>query len=150
MSPASAALTASNRARSCPLLFTLWKEICTTTGDSINATNVAIVAPLNASDINTLPARSLDGRVNTTGATLQLTSTPVKNLNLSARWRYYDFDNRTARITFPGYVRFDAVWQSIGRINVPYSFRNSRADLTASYNLGRGSVEAGFRSEIFR
>jgi len=44
-------------------------------------------------------------------------------------------------------VRFDAVWQSIGRINVPYSFRNSRADITASYNLGRGNVEAGFRSE---
>lgn len=110
-------------------------------------TNDAITSPINATDINTLPAHSLNGKVNTTGATLQLTSSPVNKLNLSARYRYYDFDNRTPRITFPGYVRFDAVWEPIGRINVPFSFKNSRADVMASYDLGAANVEAGFRSE---
>ena len=110
-------------------------------------TNSAITTPVNATDINVLPARSLDGKVNTTGATLQLTSAPVTHLNLSGRWRYYDFDNRTPRITFPGYVRFDAVWEAIGRINVPYSYRNDRTDLVANYSLEKASLEAGFRSE---
>lgn len=94
-----------------------------------------------------LPARSLNGKVNTTGATLQLTSTPITNLNLSARWRYYDFDNRSPRIVFPGYVRFDAVLEPIGRISVPYSYKTSRGDLTATYDLGKADIEAGFRSE---
>lgn len=110
-------------------------------------TNTAILAPLNASDVNTLPRRGFDGRVNTTGATLQFTSSPITHLNLQARWRYYDFDNRSPRITFPGYVRFDAVWEAIGRINVPYSYRTSRADVIANYALSLGSVEAGFKSE---
>ena len=110
-------------------------------------TNTAILSPINASDLRLLPQRSLDGKVNTTGTTLQLTASPVKNLDLSARWRYYDFDNRTDRVTLPGYVRFDAAWQAIGRISVPYSYRTSRADVTADYNFAKGGVEAGFRSE---
>ena len=110
-------------------------------------TNTAITTPVFGTDVSALPAQSLNGKVNTTGATLQLTSAPITNLNLSARWRYYNFDNQSPRIVFPGYVRFDAVWEPIGRINVPYSYRTSRGDLTASYDLGKGDIEAGFRSE---
>lgn len=111
------------------------------------SSNSAITTPVLATDINALPARSLNGKVNTTGATLQFTSRPITNLNLSARYRYYDFDNRSPRITFPGYVRFDAVWEPIGRINVPYSYKTSRGDITADYDLGKANIEAGFRSE---
>jgi hypothetical protein len=110
-------------------------------------TNTAIVSPLNASDIGTLPAHSLDGQINTTGAVFQFTSTPIANLNIDARYRYYDFDNQTDRITFPGYVRFDAAWQSIGRISVPYSYKTGRGDVTATYDFGKTDIEAGFRSE---
>lgn len=110
-------------------------------------TNTAITSPVNAADINALPVRSLNGKVNTTGATLLLTSSPVTNLNLTARYRYYNFDNNTPRIVFPGYVRFDAVWEPIGRMNVPFSYKTSRGDLTANYDFGKGDLEAGFRSE---
>jgi MtrB/PioB family decaheme-associated outer membrane protein len=110
-------------------------------------TNTAIITPVGGTDVNSLPAKSLHGEVNTKAANVMFTSAPVAKLNLTARLRYYDFDNNTPRITFPGYVRFDAVWTPIARITTPYSFKNSRIDLTANYDVGFGTVEGGFRSE---
>ena len=109
--------------------------------------NTAIVAPVAGTDLNALPARRLNGKIITKAATVHFTSSPIARLNLSARWRHYDFDNETPRITFPGYVRFDAVWTGTGRISVPYSYDTSRLDLVANYDLGFGTVEGGVRSE---
>ena len=112
-------------------------------------TNTAITAPIAASNIDTLPARQLDGKANVINQSYTLSSRPVRNLTLTARVRDYDFRNETPRVTIPGYVRFDAVWEEIGRISVPYAYRNDRADLTASYDLGHLTVEAGYKYLAF-
>jgi MtrB/PioB family decaheme-associated outer membrane protein len=112
-------------------------------------TNTAITAPLAASDVNTLPTRQLDGKANVINQSYTLSSRPVRNLTLTARVRNYDFRNETPRVTLPGYVRFDGVWEDIGRITVPYAYRNDRADLTASYDFGPLTLEAGYKYLAF-
>lgn len=94
-----------------------------------------------------LPAASLDGEIDTATLNLQVTSKPLRNTTLLARYRSYDMNNDTSRITIPGYARFDASWQPTARISVPYSWGSSRAELVASYDLRLASVEAGFRQE---
>ncbi|HSP17349.1 MAG TPA: MtrB/PioB family outer membrane beta-barrel protein [Thermoanaerobaculia bacterium] len=109
-------------------------------------TNTAIQATV--SEANVLPVDRFNGKINTTSANVTFTTRPLANLNITARYRYYDNDNNSPRIEFPGYVRFDAVWEDIPRITVPYSWKNNRAEVLASYDIGTGySVEAGFRND---
>jgi MtrB/PioB family decaheme-associated outer membrane protein len=109
-------------------------------------TNTAITAPFLATDISRLPASSLDGRIDIFSFTSSLTSRPVDKLYLTARVRRYDMDNKTPRIRFDqGYVRFDAVWEAIPRINVPYGHTNDQAQLTAAYDFGPLSLESGYK-----
>ena len=107
--------------------------------------NSAITVPFRADDPNNLPAQSLDGRIDVTNVSLFFTSRPISELGLTARYRVYDLSNKTDRIEFPGYVRFDAVWESIPRINVPYEYRRTQADATASWDFGPVTAEAGYR-----
>jgi MtrB/PioB family decaheme-associated outer membrane protein len=113
------------------------------------SSNTAIKSPLVASDISTLPAASLNGKIDVTSLSLQATSRPVDKLSLNARYRRYDLDNKTPRLTFPGYVRFDGVWEDIPRISVPYSNKTDRALLSASYDIGKANLEAGYRYDIW-
>ncbi|MGE0640665.1 MAG: MtrB/PioB family outer membrane beta-barrel protein [Thermoanaerobaculia bacterium] len=48
---------------------------------------------------------------------------------LDLRARRYDYNNNSDRVEFPGYVRFHAVWEEVGRITVPYEY--DRTDLSA-------------------
>jgi MtrB/PioB family decaheme-associated outer membrane protein len=112
-------------------------------------TNGAIVSPFPAADIGRLPAANLDGKANVINQAYTVSSRPLKHLTLTGRVRSYDFQNDTPRLTFPGYVRFDAVWEDIGRISVPYGYRSDRTDLTASYDFGRFTLETGYRYSAF-
>ena len=94
-----------------------------------------------------LPAQSLDGNINTISLNVQLTSKPIRNTTLLARYRSYDLNNETDRITIPGYARFDSSWQPTARISVPYEWGSGKAELLASYDFRIASVEAGFRRE---
>jgi len=105
-------------------------------------TNTAIT---NA-DLATLPATKLDGKINTTSFAATLSSRPADKLSFNARFRVYDLSNDTPRISFPAYVRFDAVYEHIPRISVPYGFKNSRFDATLSYDLGAVTLEGGFKA----
>jgi len=99
-----------------------------------------------ATDLASLPARSLDGKIDVSSLSVNLTSKPAKHLFLTARYRRYDFDNKTPRIEFhEGYARFDAVWEDIPRVSVPYGYTTGRAQASASYDLGRATLEAGYR-----
>jgi MtrB/PioB family decaheme-associated outer membrane protein len=99
-----------------------------------------------ATDLASLPARSLDGVVDTLSLSVSVTSRPLPKLFLTARYRRYDRDNKTARIEFnEGYTRFDAVWEDIARVNVPYGYTTDRAQLSASYDLGPVGLEGGYR-----
>ena len=82
----------------------------------------------------------------TTGSlSLAFNSRPMPQLGITARYRVYDFSNKTERIEFPGYVRFDAVWEAIPRVSVPYSYKRTIADATVSYDFGPTTVEGGYR-----
>ena len=109
------------------------------------STNTAITTPLVATDLSTLPARQLDGRIGVTTFATFVTSRPATNLSLSARFRRYDLNNETPRLTFPGYARFDGVWEDIPRISVPYGFTTNRFDATAGYDFDRVTVEGFVR-----
>ena len=112
-------------------------------------TNASITVPAGVTSVGSLPTPQLDGSANVINQSYTVLSRPVPRLTLTARVRDYDFRNETPRVTIPGYVRFDAVWEDIGRISVPYAYRNDRADVTASYDLGRLTVEGGYKYLAF-
>jgi MtrB/PioB family decaheme-associated outer membrane protein len=114
------------------------------------STNTAITTPVVATDLAALPAQSLNGKMDVLSLSLNGTSQPVDKLRLTARFRHYDLDNKTPRIEFPqGYVRFDAVWENIPRISVPYGYKTDRGVATADYDFGKVDLEGGYRLEIW-
>jgi MtrB/PioB family decaheme-associated outer membrane protein len=111
--------------------------------------NTSITSPFRATDVSHLPAPSLDGRIDTMSLSALLSSRPVKGVNLTARYRRYDVDNKTPRIAFPeGYVRFDAVWEDIPRISVPYGYTNDNGQLTAAYDFDLGEARVGLEAGL--
>lgn len=112
------------------------------------STNTSITAPVVATSLSALPVGSLNGKMDVTSLSFEATSRPADKLLLTARYRRYDLDNKTPRITIPGYVRFDAVWEDIGRISVPYGNTTDRALVSASYDIGNANVEAGYRYDV--
>ncbi len=60
---------------------------------------------------------------------------------LTLRYRFYDYDNTSPRIVFPGYVRLDERWNDDRLITVPYSYRRDNFsvelgwDATSTTNL---------------
>jgi MtrB/PioB family decaheme-associated outer membrane protein len=109
------------------------------------STNTAITAPFAVTDPANLPAQKLDGKVDTTAINAYFNSRPVDQVSFNLRFRRYDFDNKTARISIPGYVRFDAAWEAIPRISVPYGYTNDRLDATVDVDLGKLTIEGGYR-----
>jgi MtrB/PioB family decaheme-associated outer membrane protein len=87
------------------------------------AANGSTFDPTNPAN---LPARNFDGKVGTTSLTGNA-GNRFGPFDLTVRYRYYDYDDQSARIEFPGYVRFQSVWEAVGRINVPYSYSKQNA-----------------------
>ena len=112
-------------------------------------TNTAIVTPVVATDIRTLPAAKLDGKLDVASLSAMFTSRPMADLTFTARYRLYDLANKTPRLALPGYVRFEGVWENIPRISVPYAYENQRFDVTLSYDFGPVTLEGGFRTNHF-
>jgi MtrB/PioB family decaheme-associated outer membrane protein len=111
-------------------------------------TNSAITTPVAATDPAALPTASLDGTIDVFSFSSVLTTRPLDALSLTARVRRYDLENNTPRIRFEqGYVRFDAVWEDIPRISVPYGYTNDQLQATAAWAFGRATVEGGYRFE---
>lgn len=108
-------------------------------------TNTAITSPFPATDPSRLPAQRLDGQIDTTAFNAYFNTRPVEHLSFNLRYRRYDLDNKTARISFPGYVRFDAVWENIPRISVPYGYTNDRFDATVAFDWSKVTLEGGYR-----
>lgn len=82
-----------------------------------------------------LPQDSLDGKVQTYLANVLVTARPLPELDLRARYRYYDFHNDTPVIEFPGHVVNDQTADDeIGR-NVPNDYSRQLASIDASYRF---------------
>ena len=62
------------------------------------------------------------------------------------RFRRYNLDNQTPRISFPGYGSWDRSWSATARISAPYGYTSSRLDATAGYDVGKNvTLEGGVR-----
>lgn len=107
---------------------------------------------LAATVVEPLPRPSLEGRIDSTQATLRLVSRPTDGWRWGAAWRFDERDDRTPR----------AVWNTIGgdsqaqatdpasnrrRNNLPLDYRSSRIDLDAGRRIGRWRVDLGARYE---
>ncbi len=101
-------------------------------------------APFSVTDPANLPARQLDGKINVASLAAGFNTRVADHLTFNARYRLYDLKNKTGEITEPGYVRFDAVWEDIGRRSVPYGYKNDRFDAIASYDFGKVTLETGY------
>lgn len=89
--------------------------------NSVLATNPALA----------LPADSLEGDVRTLLGNIQLTSRPLRDVSLTARYRYYDYDNKTPVLVFPARVRTDQTLLIETHQNEPYEYtkQNGSADV---------------------
>ncbi len=79
----------------------------------------------------TLPANSLDGEVRTLLANLRFTSRPFRDITLSARYRFYDFDDRTPVLIFPARVITDTTLNTepVASSRFSYNKHNAGADV---------------------
>jgi hypothetical protein len=108
-------------------------------------TNTAVVTPVLAAQTSSLPAQSLNGVMNTQGLVFAVTSKPAENLNFAIRFRRYNLDNQTPRITFPGYGSWDRSWSAGARQSVPYGYTSDRLDATAGVDVSHVTIEGGVK-----
>ncbi len=60
-----------------------------------------------------------------------------KDWTLTLRYRYYDYDNSSPRIRFPGYARLDDRWEEDGLITVPYSYSRENVGVELGWEVSR-------------
>lgn len=102
-----------------------------------------------------LPKRSLDGEIRTLTQSYALTNRAIKDTTLNLFYRFYDYDNKTDGILFPGYASSaDSFW----RINfdnpnfliqsTPKSYTRQNAGLDTSWHALRSlTLKAGYEYE---
>lgn len=100
-----------------------------------------------ATELSALPARNLDGKIDTLALNGFFTTALGDAARLNVRYRYYDHDNKTPRIRFEeGYVRFDSVFEEIPRITVPFGFKTNVLDAYVDVDLGDYvTLEGGYK-----
>lgn len=108
-------------------------------------TNTAVVTPIVGSSASALPVQSLNGKINTTALTVAVTSKPTEPLQLNLRYRRYDLDNQTPRITFPYTGSWDRSLSTTARVTVPYGYVNDRFDASANVLVGKVTFEGAYR-----
>jgi MtrB/PioB family decaheme-associated outer membrane protein len=109
-----------------------------------------------------VPVSSLSGLVVTKSLNLKLSSRPLKDLSVSAAYKFDDRDNRTAVNTYGFYDAgeaksgtsvFAAFFPGLGsnsniNANRPYSKRLNQLNLDADYQLARGqALKAGYEGQ---
>jgi hypothetical protein len=110
-------------------------------------TNTAIVTPGGEAAVTApLFAATAGGKADTLALTALFNTRLTDDLGFTARYRRYDLDNKTPRHRLEeGYVRFDAVWEDIPRITVPFGYTNDALDAYATYQVGVVGLEGGWK-----
>jgi len=99
------------------------------------------IPALAAAVTTPLPRRSLDGRIDTTVATVKLSSRAWEPFHWNASYRYDDRDNRTPRDRYV-YIGGDSQVQATAaasdriRYNEPYSYTDTQYKVEAGYRFG--------------
>ena len=106
-----------------------------TTNTAIQGANVPGGAPFSAVLPSSLPTDSVDASVQTQLYNFILTSVPLSFMDFKGQYRFYNYDNGTDVIQFPGSVRFDAVWEQDPIANMPNSFDQHTAKADLGFDL---------------
>ncbi|MCB1034784.1 MAG: MtrB/PioB family outer membrane beta-barrel protein [Acidobacteria bacterium] len=100
------------------------------------AINTSVGAPFDASD----PANQVIGSADRKSTTSRLALDYGLRLDggwqVGARYSYLDYEDDSERLEFPGYVRYHAVWEDIGRITVPYNWTKETISANVDKDLG--------------
>jgi MtrB/PioB family decaheme-associated outer membrane protein len=102
---------------------------------------------LAANPVLALPQPSLEGHVQTILLNLGAVSRPLPPLKLSARYRFFDFDDQTEDITFPGHVVSDRTLDADPRLVERYGYTRHNLDGDARWTFSSavsGIVGAGW------
>jgi len=92
--------------------------------------------PTNAAS---LPASSANRKIATTAFNADLGTRFGESLDLTFRYRYYDLANKSSHIEFPGYVRYHAVWEAIGRQPALYGYTKQNAGAELGWEVARAT-----------
>lgn len=90
--------------------------------------------PFDASDPRNLPVSQADTKVDITHFTANAGTRIGEQFSVKLRARYYDYNNKSQRVEFPGYVRMDAVWEDVPRITVPYAYTKQKIGAEFGYD----------------
>lgn len=82
-----------------------------------------------------LPRRSLDGEVNPTLVNLVLVNRAIQNLTITGRYRYYDLENNSKRIQFPGHTVGDSSQVTTAEETRLLGYTRQNAGVDMSYRL---------------
>lgn len=104
-------------------------------------------------DLNSpaLPVTALDGKVDTGNYAFTLTSRPLAKARIKLAYRHDERDNRTPVLTWTRVIT-DTFVTNDAEENIPWSYRRSRLNLSATYSLfDTLTASAGYdRSDIER
>lgn len=130
-----------------------------TTADVDDPQNVGVA---DATSVASLPADDLDGEVTNIAASLMYTVRPVEPVTVTAKYRYYDYDNDSDEIHFPGYAGFgesafrtrknDQGTIGAGFENEPLGYTRQNAELGIDFRVARPltlSLEGGWEGWDF-
>jgi MtrB/PioB family decaheme-associated outer membrane protein len=90
-------------------------------------------------NVANLPARSADREADVTQLSALFGTTFATRWGLTFHYRYYDYDNTSDEIEFPGYVRFHAVWEPIARVAAIYSYKRQNLGAEIGWDLTQSS-----------
>lgn len=103
---------------------------------------LSTVAGFDVTNASLLPKSDLDGKVKTLNQSYVLTSRLTDPLLLTIKYRYYDYNNESDEILFPGYAGFgESYWRTVRNDknepveNKPQSYTKQNADLEVSYKI---------------
>ncbi|MDZ4339612.1 MAG: MtrB/PioB family decaheme-associated outer membrane protein [candidate division NC10 bacterium] len=105
--------------------------------------NTAFVSPLLA-----LPQTSLDGEVHTMLLNLLVTGRPHPDVNVTTRYRMYDYTDETDAVAFPAHVLNDQSFVAETRFTTPSDHTIHNAGVDVSYRVAKPvTVKGGYEWE---
>lgn len=114
-------------------------------GDAIMSNTVN---PLNAGVLTPLDRTTVDGEARTLSTNLSFVSRPNKYVDVSARFRTYDYDNKTPEFFMTQRVSYDnapgvASMSTLGGVTVPYTTDPIH---TEAFGVTRNTLDLDFRT----
>ena len=112
------------------------------------AINTATGAPFAASNPANQPYGSADRESTMTKLALAYGLRFGDGWQFDVKYDSLDYSDDSRRLSFPGYVRFEAVWEPIGRITVPFSWNRDTVSFNLDKDLGKiGDVGLYYKLE---